>query len=105
MYALFATIHIKPAHRDAFIASMLDDARGSMLDEPGCYRFDVLLDDKDRNTIYLYEVYRDQAAFDAHLQAPHFIRWRDTVKDWFDDPRTPNLTFQPLYPAPSDWSK
>lgn len=105
MFALFGTINIKPGFREAFLESMLDDARGSMTDEPGCFRFDVLVDDKNPNTIYLYEVYRDQAAFDAHCQAPHFIRWRDTTKDWVDEPRVPMVTFQPLYPAPSDWSK
>ena len=105
MFALFGTIHIQPARREAFLESMLDDARGSMADEPGCLRFDVLVDDKDPNTIYLYEIYRDQAAFDAHCQAPHFIRWRDTTKDWVAEPIVPLVTFQPLYPAPTDWKK
>ena len=105
MFALFGTIHIQPARREAFLESMLDDARGSMADEPGCFRFDVLVDDKDPNTIYLYEIYRDQAAFDAHCQAPHFIRWRDTTKDWYAEPRVPLITFQPLFPPPSDWKK
>src|SRR5438270_5713436 len=104
MYALFATIHIQPERRDAFIAEMLGDARGSVGNEPGCFRFDVLQDDKDPNAIYLYEVYRDQAAFDAHLVAPHFTRWRDTVKDWFDGPAQATRV-TPIYPAPADWKK
>ncbi|MDD9975838.1 MAG: antibiotic biosynthesis monooxygenase, partial [Candidatus Poribacteria bacterium] len=37
----------------------------------------------DPNRIWLYEVYVDEAAFQEHLKAPHFIKWRDTVKDWF----------------------
>jgi len=105
MFALFGTIHIQPARREAFLESMLDDARGSMADEPGCLRFDVLVDDVDPNTIHLYEIYRDQAAFDAHNQAPHYIRWRDTTKDWVAEPIVPLVTFQPLYPAPTDWKK
>ena len=105
MFALFATIHIDPPRREPFMVSMLEDARGSIENEPGCFRFDVLVDDKDPNTIYLYEVYRDQAAFDAHCQAPHFIQWRDLTKDWTVEPRTPMVTFQPAYPAPGDWSK
>jgi quinol monooxygenase YgiN len=86
MYALVATIQIQPEHRDAFIESMLDDARSSVRDEPGCLRFDVLQDESDTNKIYLYEVYRDRAAFEAHTQTPHLIRWRETVKDWFAAP-------------------
>ena len=83
MYALVVTVKIKPEHSEEFIAALLDDARGSVQDEPGCLRFDVLRDETESNTLYLYEVYRDHAAFEAHTKAPHFIRWRDTVKDWF----------------------
>jgi quinol monooxygenase YgiN len=104
MYAILVTIHIKPEFRAPFLESMLDDARGSVNDEPGCYRFDVLQDDNDPNTIFLYEVYRDQAGFDAHLVAPHYIRWRDTVKDWFATPaQVTRVTHR--YPAPADWTK
>jgi hypothetical protein len=27
-----------------------------------------------------YEVYRDEAAFQAHTQAPHFLKFRDTIR-------------------------
>ena len=82
MRALFVTIQIKPEFKDAFIEAMLDDARGSVENEPGCLRFDVVQDLEDPNCIHLYEVYRDQTAIEAHRQAPHYIKWRDTVKDW-----------------------
>lgn len=104
MLALLVTIHIQPEHRDAFIESMLDDARGSVNDEPGCFRFDVLRDDNDPNTIYLYEIYKDQAAFEAHGKAPHFIRWRDTVKDWHASPITV-VRCSTIFPAAADWKK
>jgi quinol monooxygenase YgiN len=41
------TIKIKAGHRDAFMEAMLSDARGSVHDELGCLRFDVLQDAKD----------------------------------------------------------
>lgn len=104
MLALLVTIHMKPEHREAFLDSMLDDARGSVNDEPGCFRFDVLQDDKDPNTIYLYEVYRDRAAFEEHVKAPHFIRWRDTVKDWYASP-TQVVNCTTIFPPDSGWKK
>ena len=70
MYVLIVPIHIQPEHREAFLESMLDDAIGSVRDEPGCLRFDVIQDSSDPNCIYLYEVYRDEAAFQAHTEAP-----------------------------------
>jgi len=82
MYIIIVPIQIKEGHKQAFVEAMLDDAKGSLNNEPGCLRFDVVQDAGDANRIWLYEVYVDEAAFQAHLQAPHFIKWRDTVKDW-----------------------
>ena len=102
MIALVVTIQIKPAHKEAFMASMFDDARGSNNDEPGCLRFDVLQDNEDPNKIHLYEVYKDQAAVDAHRQAPHYTKWRETVKDWFDG-EIIRHTATPVYPSEDSW--
>ena len=102
MLALMVTIKIKPGHHDAFMEAMLGDARGSAYDEPGRLRFDVLQDANDPNTIYLYEVYRDEQAFEAHRQAPHLRQWRETVKDWFDgDPVAHRCTT--VFPSESAW--
>ncbi len=85
MYVIIAPIQIKEGHKEAFVEAMIDDADGSMKNEPGCLRFDVIQDGGDPNRIWLYEVYVDEAAFQEHLKTPHFIKWRDTVKDWFDE--------------------
>jgi (4S)-4-hydroxy-5-phosphonooxypentane-2,3-dione isomerase len=82
MYIIIAPIQIKEGYKEEFIEAMLGDARGSVNDEPGCLRFDVIQDAGDPNRIWLYEVYVDEAAFEAHQQMPHYIKWRDTVKDW-----------------------
>ena len=103
MIALIVTIQIQPEHREAFMESMLDDARGSNNDEPGCLRFDVLQDNEDPNKIHLYEVYRDQTALDAHRQAPHYTKWRETVKDWFDGEIVRRVA-SPVFPPEQSWS-
>ena len=103
MIALIVTIQIKPDHREAFMESMMDDARGSNNDEPGCLRFDVLQDNEDPNKIHLYEVYKDQAAVDAHRAAPHYTKWRETVQDWFDGEIVRRLA-SPVFPPDGSWS-
>ena len=60
MYVLVVTIDIKPGYKETFLAEMLDDARGSVRDEPGCVRFDVIQDEKEPNRLYLYETYKDR---------------------------------------------
>lgn len=104
MHVLLVTMQVQSEHREAFLESMLDDARGSVADEPGCLRFDVLQDSKDSNRIYLYEAYRDEAAFQEHLKAPHFIRWRDTVKDWYAAPTTVSNCSN-VFPPDQAWVK
>ena len=39
--------------------------------EPGCGRFDYYLDQKDPLTIVILEDYRDEAAFQVHVQMPY----------------------------------
>ncbi len=84
MLAIFVTIQVKPGFVDQLAEASLDDALGSVRDEPGCFRFDVLHDATDPNRLHLYEVYADNAAFEAHGKTPHFLKWRATVSDWFD---------------------
>jgi (4S)-4-hydroxy-5-phosphonooxypentane-2,3-dione isomerase len=48
------------------------------LREPGCSRFDVCVDSSNKHRIFLYEVYSDREAFDAHLASAHFKDF-DTV--------------------------
>ena len=55
MYGIVATINIKPGFKEQFMASILEDAAGSVNNEPGCRRFDVLEDSENPNRIYLME--------------------------------------------------
>jgi (4S)-4-hydroxy-5-phosphonooxypentane-2,3-dione isomerase len=41
MYGVVVTINIKPGFKERFMPSMLEDAEGSINNEPGCLRFDV----------------------------------------------------------------
>ena len=84
MISIFVTVKVKPGRMDGFIEATFGDARGSVGDEPGCFRFDVLKSDSDPDTLHLYEVYEDNAALEAHRQAPHYLKWRSTVSDWID---------------------
>ena len=85
MYVIIAPLDIKQGHKERFIEELIEDARGSVNDEPGCLRFDVIQDASDPNRIWLYEVYTDEAAFQAHTQAPHFIKFRDATTAWREE--------------------
>jgi (4S)-4-hydroxy-5-phosphonooxypentane-2,3-dione isomerase len=79
MLAIWVKARVKPEARERFLAAIEADALGSERDEPGCMRFNVLQDAQDQNVYYFYEVYRDEAALEAHRATPHFARWRAAV--------------------------
>ena len=104
MFAIFVTINIKPGYADAFREASVGDANGSIRDEPGCFRFDMLQDGENPNRFYLYEVYKDPAAFQAHLAAPHFEKWRSEVTDMFDG-RPERIEMNTVFPTDAGWER
>src|SRR5271157_5128062 len=75
MLAMWVKVRVKPDARERFFKAIEVDALGSERDEPACMRFNVLQDAQDRNVYYFYEVYRDEAALEAHRAAPHYAAW------------------------------
>jgi quinol monooxygenase YgiN len=71
-FALWVEFTIKPGAMPAFLAAARNDATGSITHEPGCRRFDVLIDPLHPDRVCFYEVYDDEAAFEAHRLMPHF---------------------------------
>jgi quinol monooxygenase YgiN len=93
MIALFVSLKVKPDQRDRFLAVAEDDSTGSVRDEGGgCLRFDVYQDQQDENRFYFHEVYRDQAALDAHRTMPHFARWSQASQEVLAEPAVRHLT-------------
>lgn len=78
--ALVVEFKLKPGAHAAFDAIIRDHAAGTLADEPGCERFDVLQpkgkEGPDLSRVILYEVYADDAAFQAHTQNPRLARTR-----------------------------
>lgn len=72
MYAVTVTFTIAPGRMRNFLPLIQANARTSLEDEPGCQRFDVCTDPDLADQVFLYELYDDRAAFDAHLQSAHF---------------------------------
>jgi quinol monooxygenase YgiN len=74
MFVLQVNIRIKPESVDAFMKKLDENAREARK-EAGCKQFEVLVDPADKAKIMLYEVYKDEAAFEAHQQTPHFKKY------------------------------
>ena len=97
MYILMVRLKVKQDHIDDFIKASIADGKGSVLDEPGCRRFDIIQDETDPTLFAFTEVYNDEAAFEHHKTTPHFQAWSAAVKDILDG--EVGVSFcRPVYP-------
>ena len=99
-------VQIKEGHKEDYLKAVLENAQGAVKDEPGCVRFDVIQDGGDANRIWVYEVYKDEAAFHAHTQSPHFAKTRATAagKDWTEEgPTRAGRGSYNIWPSDEEW--
>lgn len=81
MFAVCVELQVKPGRMDEFLPLMIENATASLRDEPGCVQFDVAICDQDDHLILLYELYDNEAAFEAHKQSPHFTAFNSANAD------------------------
>lgn len=86
MYQFVVSFTVRAERREDFIAEALRDARGSLADEPGCLRFDVLVDPDDPLVFHFNEAYTDEAAVELHRAGENFQRFIKAVSEYADGP-------------------
>jgi (4S)-4-hydroxy-5-phosphonooxypentane-2,3-dione isomerase len=82
MYVVTVRLDIDPNHAPDFMRAMGAQAHHSLTLETGCRQFDVSVNPSDLRRVFLYEVYTNRSAFDAHLATPHFRDFDATVRPW-----------------------
>ena len=75
-FANVVTIEVTSGRRDQLVA-LLAAHKARSLKEPGTLQFEILLPNADDAKVMSYEVYRDEAAFEMHRNAPSLARFRD----------------------------
>jgi quinol monooxygenase YgiN len=69
------TVRVPPENLARFKPHMLAMLTASRA-EDGCVTYSYAEDVAEPGLIRVYEAWRDQAALDAHFQAPHMAAWR-----------------------------
>jgi autoinducer 2-degrading protein len=77
-YVNAVDLDIVPAERDNYLAAITENGMAAGK-EPGCRRFDILNLASDPNHFFLYEVYENEAAFQAHRASEHFKKYAATT--------------------------
>ena len=70
-YIISVDFEIREGTIDQLLPLVSENARNSVENEPGCLQFDVVQDNANPNHLMLFEVYKDEAAFQAHGKMPH----------------------------------
>ena len=75
-----ADIGVDPAQREAFISAVKEEMDESIRVEPGVLALYAVAEKDSPSRLRFFEVYADEAAYDAHLQSPHFRKYRATTE-------------------------
>ena len=78
---LVVEMRIRSGKTEEFMPFVLENARRSVADEPGCRRFDVLLPAEGTDRVVLYEIYDGENAYDAHRTTDHYIEFKAATRD------------------------
>ena len=73
--AIIVDFRLQPGARPQFRRLIDANARISAETEPGCHRFDVVEPRDQSDRVLLYEIYRDDAAFENHTRSEHYIQF------------------------------
>lgn len=74
-------IDVVPGHIDAYLAALKENGAAAVKAEPGCRVFNITVSQKDPNHVFIFEVYDNAAALEAHRQTPHFKKYAAATKD------------------------
>ena len=79
LYVRVAELEIEPAQVEAFATAAREVGQVSVRSEDGCLVLYAVAEKDNPGRVRVFEVYRDPAAYQAHLQTPHFKKFRATT--------------------------
>ena len=79
MLVVCVEFEIEPSQTDVFMAAVRTNAEQSFHQEVGCQQFDVCQDRQFPNSVFLYEVYDDEVAFEKHKLTLHYVAFKQAI--------------------------
>jgi quinol monooxygenase YgiN len=76
-----AELTIAPDHVEAYKALLREEIEASVRIEPGVLMLYAVSVRGRPEQIRLTEVYADQAAYEAHVHSPHFLKYKEATAD------------------------
>jgi quinol monooxygenase YgiN len=79
MMIRMAEIEIHPEFIDQYLAVLKEESEASVRLEPGVICIYPMFQKEHPAQIRLLEIYADKAAYESHLQTPHFKHYKETT--------------------------
>jgi quinol monooxygenase YgiN len=83
---VFVRLHARAGEESA-VEEALGEVTGPSRQEPGCLSFHTFRSTRDRRLFYIHSRWVDEAAFQAHAELPHTVRFLERVDALLDQPR------------------
>jgi (4S)-4-hydroxy-5-phosphonooxypentane-2,3-dione isomerase len=81
LYINAVDIDVVPGQIDNYLAALKENGAAAVKQEPGCHEFNITVSQKDPNHVFIFEVYDNAAALDAHRQTDHFKKYAAVTKE------------------------
>jgi quinol monooxygenase YgiN len=75
MYGMLTRIVARPGKLSELLEYLRWDAEVARGTEPGTWRFDVWGAEQEPGVVYVYEAYKDRAAFEDHAEHDPYRKW------------------------------
>ncbi|MES2266753.1 MAG: putative quinol monooxygenase [Bacteroidota bacterium] len=76
-----AKIHVDPSQLKEYNAALKLQMTTAVKLEPGVLTYYAVADKKNASHITILEIYADTAAYKAHIETPHFKKYKATVQN------------------------
>jgi quinol monooxygenase YgiN len=80
-YVRIAELEIDPARLEVYTAAVREEMDASVRVEPGVLAIYAVAEKDNPLRIRFFEIYADEAAYNAHRESPHFRKYVATTKD------------------------
>lgn len=76
-----AELEIDPAHLESYLAALKEEIETSIRVEPGVLALNAVSVKGHPAQIRIFETYADVAAYKAHLESPHFKKYKSRTRE------------------------
>jgi len=83
---VFVRLHAREGEENA-VEEALREVTGPSRQEAGCLSFHTFRSMRDRRLFYIHSRWVDEAAFQAHAELPHTVRFLKRLDPLLDQPR------------------